>query len=78
MRKSFTTGTIRSWSRRGPLAGLVALTFFAAACGGGGGGGGAAPPGGGAPAAEDVPQDAISVTANTQQNPLPAGTPGVG
>ena len=76
MPKSLTTGTIRSWTRRGPLAGLLALTLFAAACGGSDSGGGA--PGGGAPAAEDVPQDAISVTANTQQNALPAGTPGAG
>ena len=78
MPSSFSSGALRSWTRRGSVAGVLALSLFAAACGSSDSGGAAPQGAGGAPAAEDVPQDAISVTANTQQNPLPAGTPGAG
>lgn len=82
MRKTSTTGALRSWSRRGSLAGLVALSLFAAGCGGGGGSGdggeqGGAPPPGGAPA-RATPADAVPITATTEKNPLPEGTPGTG
>ncbi len=79
MRKSSTTGTVRSWARRGALGGFLAVTLLAAACGGGGGGGEAPPPasGGGAPAAA-IPADAVDITATPEKNPLPAGTPGQG
>lgn len=77
MRSTFTTRTSRFWSRRAPLAGLAAVALFAAAACGGGGGGGAGSTN--APsAASDTPPDAVSVTANMQQNPLPQGTPGAG
>ncbi|TCK24919.1 glycine betaine ABC transporter substrate-binding protein [Pseudonocardia endophytica] len=78
MRKS-TTGTVRSWTRRGALGGFLAATLLAAACGGGGGGGGAAPSsGGGAPEGGGIPADAVSITATPQTDPLPQGTPGTG
>ena len=80
MRSTFTTGAARSWARRGPLVGIAALALVVAtACGGGGGGG--QPQGGQSTAPQansDTPQDAVSVTANAQQNALPQGTPGTG
>ena len=80
MRKSSTTGTVRSWTRRGALGGFLAVTLLAAACGGGGGGGGGTAPssGGEAPAAGGIPPDAVSITATPQNSPLPQGTPGTG
>jgi osmoprotectant transport system substrate-binding protein len=78
MRKSSTTGTVRSWTRRGALGGFLAATLLAAACGGGGGGGSApASSSGGAPEAA-IPADAVSITATPQNSPLPQGTPGTG
>lgn len=79
MRKSSTTGTVRSWTRRGALGGFLAATLLAAACGGGGGGGSApAPSGGGEAPAAAIPPDAVSITATPQNSPLPQGTPGTG
>lgn len=79
MRKSSTTGTVRSWTRRGALGGFLAATLLAAACGGGGGGGAPAPSSaGGAPSSGGIPPDAVSITATPQNSPLPPGTPGTG